>query len=305
MALKTYVLLEHTHSTANVFLQVNKDQRVRLRNRPLDHAYMQTTFTDREGRNRTIRLKLSTNKIYQDEQIKDGILANQPFSQQEKDAVAFRDGVLGTTNITVQEYLEASPQYDGFWKPIDGKVGYSVDIQRPLYTLHDRDAEIKSDNRAFKTRLAAYNKIGGIENLKEAQDLMIRMFGSFYKAPSTLEECQNALVSAMENASDEALNELLKTDITVDEEITILIGRAIAKGVLSFDAEVDQVSLIKNGQAVSVKQISSEHSLDQRKAYFSEWLTTKAGKLVVADLEKLTEDEVKNVSKQKTLTKTE
>ena len=136
MSVKTYILLEHTNSSANVYVQVNKDQRVRLLKRPIDHAYGQITFTDRDGKNRTIRYKSQTDEIYQDKQIKELMIpANEKFTQSERDALCFRDGVLITDIPTTQNYLDTSPQHEDFWLPEkdpQGKKGWPLRrYQRP------------------------------------------------------------------------------------------------------------------------------------------------------------------------------
>jgi len=115
MAVKTYVLLEHTKPTIEAYQRVNQHQRVRLDKRPYDHAYLKQTFTTKDGKSRTARLKLNCNTIWQDEQIKPevGIPANEPFTQEERDAVKFVNEVLTTNHPMVQEYLESIPQYDG------------------------------------------------------------------------------------------------------------------------------------------------------------------------------------------------
>lgn len=290
MAIKIYVLLDHTKPTAPVYLQVNATQRQRLDTRPVDHAFMQLTFTDREGKNRTIRLKHSTNKIYQDEQIKDGILANEKFTQAEKDSVRFQNGVLTTGNLTVQAFLEASPQFEDFWKPIeiDGekKVGYSADVQQPLYRLFDNRKEVINENEMFKKRLKAANKIVDLD-LEAAQNLMIRLNGSFFKPPTDLLDCQNALVAFLDEANEAALDDLVRDVATIDEETTVLIGKAIQAGILSFDAVPNQVVKVTNeGKYINLKEVSSEYPMVERKRIFSEFLTSKEGKLLADDLKK-------------------
>src|SRR5678816_978607 len=128
---KVYHLLPHTESSAQVYIQANANQKVRLSKRPIDHAYGQITFANREGSNKTIRLKLNTDEIYLQNQIKPeiGIPANEKYTQAERDALMFRDGVLITSNKTVQLFLETSPQFDEFWIPDEqGRVGSCPDI---------------------------------------------------------------------------------------------------------------------------------------------------------------------------------
>lgn len=289
MAIKTYVLLEHTRPSADVFIQVNKSERVRMNRRILDHAYLRMTFTDREGNYKTIRLKTGSKSIDQSEQIKAGILANAPFTQTEKDAVRFSNGVLMTGNITVQEFLEASPQYDKFWVADDkGRIGFCDEIVRPLYTLYDERTEIVSEDQLFLKRLKAANKIASL-NLEQAQSLMIRLNGSFFKTPNTIEECRLGLVDFMDNANDAGLDDILRDEdsMNIDERATVLIGKAIKAGVISFDRVPNQVVKMKNGAVVAnLKEISSEYDLEERKRYFAEFLTSNDGKLLYQDLEK-------------------
>lgn len=287
MALKTYVLLPHTKPTAPIYQRVNKDQRVRLDKRPVDHAYIKQTFTTPEGKNRTARLKLSCDTIWQDEQIKPevGIPANEPFTQQERDAVKFVYEILMTNNETVQNYLENIPQYDKWWKKDEkGWKGYSD--EKPLYTLLDKEVEAKVTNEQFKKRLKAANKIEAIKDVKEGQDLMIRLNGSFFEPPENIIDIQNALIEFIDDANDAMLDNLLKEETTVDEQTTILIGRAISMGVLSFDAIKNQVSKKVNDAWSPVKMISDEYSPEERKRYFAEFLTSENGKLLMEDLKK-------------------
>lgn len=293
MSAKTYVLLPHTKPTAPIYQRVNKDQRVRLDKRPIDHAYMKQTFTTPDGKNRTARLKLSCNTIWQDEQIKPeiGIPANEPFTPAEKKAVQFVYELLTTSNKTVQDYLESVPQYAG-WKGWDksDKENQGFSDVKPLYTLLDTESEAKITNQDTRRRAKAVLKVMDIEDLEEIQNLMIRLNGSFFVAPDNLIDCQNSLVQYIDDADDEMLDALLKDkkEVSADEKVTILIGRAIQDGVLSFDVLKNQVAKKKGNGWTPVKEISSEHPLEERKRYFAEFLTSEDGKLLKEDLEKET-----------------
>src|SRR5688572_2413966 len=148
---KMYVLLEHTKSSANVYLQVSKSQRVKIDERPVDHAFNQITFMDRDGKNKTIRLKLNCDEIDQQRQIKEFLIpANEKWSQEEKDAVKFKYGSLVTNNPVVQKFLETSPQFDKFWDPEadpakKGRVGKCTSIKKPKYTLYDENVQLEED----------------------------------------------------------------------------------------------------------------------------------------------------------------
>lgn len=298
--LKTYVLLDHLKPTAQIYQQINKDQRVQLNTLPQWQPYLQMTFLDdadevldydpksktfgqkikneKKGENRTIRLKLNSNTPYQDEQIeKEKIPANTKYSQLEYDACKFRHNTISTINPAVQRYLEVYPGFEGF-------KGYCEEIPRVQYKLYDKNVEIKSENEGFKKRLKAANKIAELE-LGEAQDLLIKIFGSFYTLPETLEAAQNALVNFMDEG-DEAMEEILKEDTTIDDEVQILMGRLVSKGVLSFDAVEGHVAKKKGSEWINLKAISNEYTPLERQRLFSEFLTSPAGKLLLDDLKK-------------------
>ena len=257
MAFKTYVLLPHTESDAPIYKRINKEQRVKFQKRPVDHAYLQTTVTLKDGDtgkqiNRTIRLKLSSDTIFQDEQMKAGIPANTPFTNAEKDAVKFTNGVLTTNKEIVQKFLETTWQFDGFTGERD------ADQRRPLYTLFDKQAEIKGINKAIRLQARAINKVMEMEDLKEAQDLMIRLNGFVFETPKELEECQNQLADFINKADEKMLEKLLEDNVTKSEDTLMLIGRAATEGILSFTQNENQVSILKNGKWVDVKMISND-----------------------------------------------
>lgn len=292
MATKTYILLPHTESSANVYVQPNANQRIRLKNRPIDHAYGQVTFMDRGGKNRTIRLKLETDEIFQDVQIKDKMIpANAKFTQSERDALRFTDGRNIVENETVQKFLEASPQFEDFWLPEKdpekkGRVGNCPDIRKPLYKLLDQVSDLKASDNMFRKRLAAGNKINAIEDIRVGQELMIRLNGAFFKAPDDILKIRDELISFLDDADEVMLDNLLKEDINIDEKVTVLIGRAIGLGIISFDKVPDQVVRISGQKVTNLKQISSTYAPEERKKYFSEFLTSEDGKLLMQDIQK-------------------
>ena len=300
MALKTYVLLDHLRPTADVFVQINREQRARLNTRPQWPLYLQMTFLDeadeitdydkksptygqkipnpKKGENRTIRLKLNSNTPYQEDQIeKEKIPANEKFSPNEYKAVKFIHNTLSTTNPVVQRYLEAYPAFEGF-------KGYCEEIKHPEYKLYDPAVEIKSENEGFKKRLKAANKIADLD-LKEAQDMLIRIYGTFHTPPDNIDACQNALVAYMDQ-SDEALDDILKEDTTIDDEVTILLGRLVSENKLSFDAIPGQVAKKKGSEWIAVKAIGEDYTPFERQRYFGEFLTSEGGKLLLDDLRK-------------------
>lgn len=298
VAPKIYHLLPHTDSTVPIYRRVSDGQRVPLKKRIIDHPYLQITFNDqakrvidrqpnsdkygkeidnpRYGKNVTCRLKLTSNSIYQDEQIKEGIPANQPFTQSERDAVQFNHGVLVTANPIVQWFLETVPHMKGF-------KGLCDDIPQPLYEIYDPTIEVTDQNKEIRKRTAAVVKVLGMD-LETAQNLMVRLNGSYVKTPDTLEEVQNQLVDFIDNAGDAELEELMKDEANSDQQITILLGRVIKAGILSFDQEPNHVSKKKGNGWVSVKMVSSDATIVERERLFTVFLGSPEGKLLLEDL---------------------
>lgn len=284
-SLKTYVLKSHTESSAPHFIRVNRDQRVQFQKRPIDHAYLQQTFTfeDAEGtqQNKTARLKLNSNTIWQDEQIKMGIPANAPFTQAERDAVRFTNGVLMTNKKIVQTFLEAVPQFEGFKGERDGEV------KEALYELFDKTEKLKSDNKEFLKRVKGAAKIAELyenEDAKAMKDLMIRLNGAFFKAPDDIEELLAQLTNYVDDADEAMLDKLLDDTMTQDEALVILVGKAVNADIISFDKSQNQVSLKKNNSWVDVKMISSNIEPSERQRLFVEFIASPDGKYIAEDL---------------------
>lgn len=281
MSLKTYVLKSHTNATAPIYQRVNNEQRVRLEKRPIDHAFLKLTFYSEETKkNRTARYKASSDSIWQDEQIKEGIPANESFTTAERNAVKFKNGVLMTDNETLQKYLETIPQCDGF-------KGMCDSVKEPLYEVYDKTIKVKSDNQEFLKRLDAASKIAAIykaKDVKAGQDLMIRLNGSFYKAPDDPDDILAELTRYIDDADEIGLDKLLDDSMTQDEALVILVGKAVAADLISFDQSPNQVSLKKNNNWVDVKMISSNLPAPERQRVFVEFLASPDGKYLADDL---------------------
>ena len=301
MALKTYVLLDHLDSSANVYLQVNQNTRVKFQKRPVDHAYGEIVFTGRDGKQKNIRLKLNCDTIDRDEQVKVyQIPANEKHTTEEKDALRFKDGVLMTDMEIVQKYLEASPQFEDNWNPEKdpekkGRVVKCNSIQRPMYKLYDKMVEVKSSNEAFRMRLKAANAIDGLKTKEAATEMLLRVFGSFHKVPESLEEMQNQLIDFLDEAEEAGIDLILKSkkDETKDDSTSMLIGKAINLGIITFDKKPDEIGMIKADKYHSLRTVSSEYSPEQRLAYFVEFLNTEDGAPMLKDIKAAVEKEEK------------
>jgi hypothetical protein len=298
MALKTYVLLDHLDSSANVYLQVNAHERIKFKKRPVDHAYGQISFRDRDGKQKTIRLKLGCDEIDLHRQVKEYMIpANEKFTQEERDALRFRDGVRMTEDEVVQRYLETSPQFEDFWKKDEkGRVGSCPSITGPMYKLYDKGVELKANNETFRKRLAAANRIDAINTVEEGAELLLRVFGSFHKVPDDVLEIRSQLIDFLDEADDKQIDILLREQETMDEKVSVLVGKALNLRVLSFDKKRDMITMIKNGKQVDLRQIPSAYTQEQRLEYFVEFLTSEDGKAMLQDIRK----EVAEAGKNKT-----
>lgn len=279
MALKTYVLLSALDVNAPIYQHVGNGKRVQINKLPEWKPYLRVTFQDENGITKTARFKDTSKYVYQDDQIeKEKMLANTPWTAREIAMLTFRHGVLSTESITAQNYLESIPA-------MQGVKGHSVDYPSPCYKLLDEETDKKLKNAETRKRISAGQRIINL-SLEDAQALLIRLYGSSFELPKDVVECQNILVEAMDQADEKGVDEFLREEINMDEEVSILIGKLLSAGTLSFDAIPNQVARKANGKWIEIKAISSEYTQEDRARYFSEFLTSDAGKLLLADLKK-------------------
>lgn len=279
MALKTYVLLSALDVNAPIYQHVGNGKRVQINKIPLWKPYLRVTFQDENGITKTARFKETSKYVYQDEQIEtEKILANTPWTARELSMLTFRHGVLSTESVTAQNFLEAIPA-------MQGVKGHSVDYPSPCYKLLDEETEKKLKNAETRKRIQVAQRILDM-SLEGKQALLIRLYGSFYEVPKDAAECENILIEAADEADEKGLDEFLKDEVNLDEEVSVLIGKLLSAGTLSFDAIPNQVARKANGKWIEIKAISSEYTQEDRARYFSEFLTSDAGKLLLADLKK-------------------
>lgn len=286
MSFKTYVLLEHMNPTSNnIYIRINKDQR-----QPIDklrdyRPYMQVSFTDESGKNKTIRYKSTTDEIYQDAQIKAGILANEKFRQNEYKDLEFKNGVLMTGNETVQNYLEAYPGFYGF-------KGRCNDVRGAEYKVYDKVGELKISNEFAKKKVQAGAKIFAMD-LEQSQNELYKIYGSSFTPSNELAENQATLIKYLDT-TDEAVDEILSEIETRDDEITVLVGKLLTNGVISFDQNQGKVSKKKGSGWIDVKSISVEFTPSERKRIFAEFLATDSGRPLLEELKAELQSEDEN-----------
>ena len=279
---KIYHLLEDSNTSVEHYQRVNANQRVRMEKKKMDRPYLQLTYTDEGGVNRTIRFKLNCNSPFQDEQIeKFKIPANEKFTEPERNMLWFRNGVLVVTNPLAQKFLDIHPQNESF-------KGDCPDEPRKLFREFNPQVKTQNDVKAFKNRSALAAKILALD-LDAAQSMLIRLNGSFYKPSEDIEECVLALVDIMDTSSDEEVEDLLRDGVSLEEEVTILIAKATQKGLLSFDEPGMENFVVKKigDRTVPLKEISANLPSDDRRRLFSEFLASNDGTLHLEDLRKM------------------
>ncbi|HJY22422.1 MAG TPA: hypothetical protein VJ279_06030, partial [Hanamia sp.] len=82
------------------------------------------------------------------------------------------------------------------------------------------------------------------------------------------------------------------------ESVSILIGKLLNAGELSFNKNPNQISKKVKGNWVDVKAISSDYTPEERKRYFIEFLTSDSGEALLADLRKSEADLPKSEVKE-------
>lgn len=278
---KIYHLLDNGKSSVEYYQRINANQRVKVENRKNDRPYLQITFTDENGVNRTIRFKLNANTPFQDEQIeKLKIPANEKFTNAEMDSLWFKNGVLVTANKLAQFFLDIHPQNEKF-------TGDCPDIKEKLFREYNPAAKTDNDVKAFRNRAALANKILAMD-LEEAQSTLIRLNGSYYKAPEELNDCITGLVDILDAADDDQVQLMLQGGVSLEDEITILISKATQRGVLSFEEPGMENFVVKKSgtRIIPLKEIPGTLPPNDRRRLFSEFLASNDGALHLEDLRK-------------------
>lgn len=308
MPVKVYELLPSMDADAPIYQTLPNNQREQIRKIPRHRPYLQVTFQDENGVSKTIRYKAGSNHISLKEQMEvDKIDANAKFTQTERDNLWFKFGILATDKKNLQDFLEAHPEFETF-------KGSCDDVKKPCYRLVNKAADSKTKNLETKKRVMAASKIYTFD-LDEARAMLIKINGAYFDTPNTgdaesdLAECQNMLTDFLDDTNEAGLDAILKEEATdtVDEKVTILIGKLINAGEVSFDVQADAiVKKGKDGAWIKMRDISStQYTPEERMRLFSDFLNTEDGKILKTDLEKqLTDFESKPSKKDKNIGKT-
>lgn len=279
MAFKTYVLTSAMDVSVPIFQRVNKDQKVPIVKRNGYAPFLQITCEDKDGVSHTLRYKETCDTVLLEDQIeKKKIPANAKFTNSERSERYFRNGICTTSKVNLQRFLEAYPG-------CKGSPYTCMEIRNAEYELYDKSNESKIQNAEIRKRVKAASKVLDLD-LEQAQALLIKINGSFFETPKDLEECQNMLTDFVDATDDKGLDSVLKDTDTVDEKTTVLIGKLVNAGLLSFDAVDGTISKKdKNGKWINVRDMAATYSLDEKKRLFSDFLNTNDGKALKNDLE--------------------
>jgi hypothetical protein len=279
----TFVLLPSMNPSAPIYMKIGGN-RMRINKLNSWRPFRQVTFTDKEGRGVTLRLKLNTDTLVLEEQIKKGIPANQKYTEGERNSVLFRYNVLTTKTPIVKKFLLMNPQFDGF-------EGDRPEDISACYQLLDERKERKSANSELKRRAKAINIITGIEDKEVAQELLMLLYGSQAPIAADLEDGQNILADAI-NDDDELLQKVLDFEQgvpTVDEKTKVLVLKLMANGTISLDHIENQVGLKAGQKYIPVRTISSDIQQEKRVELFVEFLNSKDGEALLNDLKERAE----------------
>ncbi|HEY9342631.1 MAG TPA: hypothetical protein VIQ23_13690 [Hanamia sp.] len=291
MSVKTYVLLDALNSSAPIYQHVGDGKRVQLTKIQNWSPYLRITFQDKDGKTKTIRYKEGLPTIDQTKQIKEfETPANIGWTTRERSDMVFKLGTLTTNKPNVQNYLENYPAFDKF-------EGFSDDHRTPCYKLLDLEADSKVLNTEIRTRVKAANKVLDM-SLEGKQELLLRLNGSFFTPPKEDIDCENMLMEIIDDMDESGLKEVLRNELTADESVSILIGKLLNAGELSFNKNPNQISKKVKGNWVDVKAISSDYTPEERKRYFIEFLTSDSGEALLADLRKSEADLPKSEVKE-------
>lgn len=284
---KKFVIIKAAESSATIYRQSSPTDpkgRLQLTINPRIPLYCRHTFTDKNGRQRNTRYKNGASSIFMDEQIeKDKIPANEKFTDLERGDLMLINGVLYSEDESILSFLheDNNPQREEF----TGRDRRGI---TPLFRLLDEQAEAEDENSfIFKTAeaLTIIKKM----NLDEVGALLSIFYGSSFTVPTKLKEAQNIAAKALEN-NEERLDLVIEGVKGSDQEIVVLLGKALNQGIISFAQKEDYVQMMKDGEWRDVKLVSAD-TYEQREILFRQYLASKEGELLKKDIETLVTDE--------------
>jgi hypothetical protein len=295
---KIYQLIQSGDRVKFFRKQKGSNQRLAAANSISDYQIpLKFTFTDEQGMSRTIRYLSQSNTIYQDEQIKNGFLANIKLTSRDRADLKFKGGFLIAKKKNVQDFLDTCPCNEAFVGDRDGAM---------ILFREFKPAEGKKENIS-----RAYNQAKAVIAMKEFSESeidkkLIEIFGSLLKLPKERQDKEELMIAAI-NDTPSALDIILKENKT--DEVMITIGLAINNDVLSFIKNPEYVMLKRVDEWEQLRRVSRDNSEQQKVALFADFLQSTEGKTtleVIANLveaktkvedEKLPEEKIEELKK--------
>jgi hypothetical protein len=288
---RKYVLSDAIKSSAQIYQKTSDSKEgIRLDTPRSMKLFLQHVFTDKDGKQRKTRLKFGSSDIFMDTQIeKDKIPANDQYTEAERNALFFINGVLVTQDEYIQTFLSAdnNPQREDFTGRNRGNLS-------PIFRELDEEKDANEENKFIFDTGRALVKIEAM-SLVEVQSLVAIMFGSSYPTPARLKDCQNLCAKALEG-NEERINMVLNGEWGKDEEITVLLNKAITKGVVSLENKADYVQMKKGKDWVDVKMVVADN-YEQKEMLFRQFLASQEGELLRKDIEGLIAEPKQNSKK--------
>lgn len=293
---KKYVIVDAIKSTAQIFAKANINDKdgIRLDTPRKLRLFMQHVFTDKNGKQQKTRLKLGASSIFMDKQIKeDQIPANDQYTDAERNALYLVNGVMVCADEFINAFLheDNNPQREEFTGRNRGNLS-------PIFKELDEVAIADDENKFIFDTARALTKIFSM-NLTEVQSLVALLFGSSYPTPTRIKDCQNICAKALEG-NEERINLVLNGEWGKDGDITVLLNKALNKGIISFDSKPDFVQIKRGNDWVDAKMVVAE-TYEGAEALFRQHLASPEGELLRKDIELLLEQgqaEQKNKSEK-------
>lgn len=282
---RKYVLADAVKSTAQIFVGDDPTERAfRLDTPRKVPLYLRHTFQDAKGTRKVTRYKSYATSIDQTIQIKENLIpANEPFTIDERGDLEIINGVLiadEADEIKIN-FLSAdnNPQRVDFTgRNRGGVTGIFMELDEEAMADEENDL-------IFKTAEA----LQLIKKMSEDEAAAyISLFrGSSYPVPARLKERQNLLAKDLEN-NEQKIDMILNSVRNQDDEVTILLSKAINQGVILFEQKPNYVSIKRGDQWQDAKMISSEqYNYEEREILFRQHLASPEGELLRKDIEKL------------------
>lgn len=238
--------------------------------------HLRYRVTTPEGKSQTLRFLRESDSIDQAQQIKDGFLANLPFSTADRRELDFINGEIETDKVNVQKFLDAIPHNKAY---AGDRTGFDIRFEEFIPVVA-RKLNLALGKKQAQAALAMHDMA------EEEMDIAIlKIHGSAFQLPvgdDTREGIESRISAKMEilqneiNDNEAALDIILEAKQT--DTVETIIGKAVNAGVLSFIEQPDAVMIKRDGKWVKLLAISDQHDETQKQQLFRDRLESEDGK---------------------------